>query len=45
MIAALCETKSLFTQTAREVAEIKGYAYPEVAVTYADDVFEEYFGK
>ena len=45
MIASLCETKSLFSRAAREVAEIKGYAYPEVAVTYADDVFEEYFGK
>ncbi len=45
MIAALCETKSLFSQTAREVAEIKGYAYPEVAVSYADDVFAQYFSK
>lgn len=44
MIAALRETKSLFSQTAREVAEIKGYAYPEVAVSYADEVFAQYFG-
>ncbi len=45
MIAALAETKSLFWQTAREVAEIKGYAYPEVAVSYADELFKEYFAE
>ncbi len=45
MIAALRETKSLFSQTAREVAELKGYAYPDVAVGYADEVFSEYFGE
>ncbi len=45
MIAALAETKSLFAQIAREVAELKGYAYPEVAVNYADEIFSEYFGK
>ncbi len=45
MIAALRETKSLFSQTAREVAELTGYAYPVVAVSYADEVFEEYFGE
>ena len=45
MIAALAETKTLFAQTAKAVAEIKGYAYPDVAVSYADEVFEGYFGK
>lgn len=44
MIAALAETKRLFAQTAKAVAEIKGYAYPDVAVSYADEVFEGYFG-
>ena len=45
MISALRETKSLFSQTAREVAELMGYAYPEAAVSYADEVFSEYFGE
>lgn len=44
MISALAETKTLFAQTAKAVAEIKGYAYPDVAVSYADEVFEGYFG-
>lgn len=44
MIAALAETKALFALTAKAVAEIKGYAYPDVAVSYADEVFEGYFG-
>lgn len=44
MIAALSETKSLFSKVARKVAELKGYAYPESAVSYADEVFTEYFG-
>lgn len=43
MISALAETKSLFAQTASEVAALKGYEYPEVAVDYADKVFAEFF--
>ncbi len=45
MIAALGETKALFVRTAREVAGYKGFAYPEVAVSYADELFAEYFGE
>lgn len=44
MISALAETKELFSRTARVVAELKGYAYPDAAVSYADELFEEYFG-
>lgn len=44
MISSLAETKSLFAQIALEVAEIKGYAYPATAVSYADELYEEYFG-
>ncbi len=44
MIASLDATKTLFAQTAREVAELKGYDLPDVALSYADEVFAEYFG-
>ncbi|MBQ8171482.1 MAG: aminoglycoside 6-adenylyltransferase [Oscillospiraceae bacterium] len=45
MIAALAETKSLFAHTAEEVAALKGFAYPKVAVGYADEVFAGFFDK
>ncbi len=43
MISALSETKDLFTQLAKETAEISGYHYPETAVDYADCLLSEYF--
>lgn len=45
MIAAMAETKTLFSKTAKEVAELRSYAYPDTAVSYADEVFAEYFGR
>lgn len=44
MISALSETKNLFLQLAKEVAEMNCYNYPETAIIYADDLFIKYFG-
>ncbi len=43
MISALFETKALFTELARSVAEIRCFNYPEIAVDYADSLLSEYF--
>lgn len=43
MISALFETKNLFIQLSKSVAEIKYYSYPEIAVNYTDYLLSEYF--
>ncbi len=44
MISALFESNTLFSQLAKEVAQIRQFDYPENAVDYAKDLFMEYFG-
>lgn len=43
MITSLSETKNLFVKMAKSVAKLKCYSYPETAINYADEVFNEYF--
>ncbi len=44
MISALSETNKLFSQLAKDVAQIRNYNYPENAVDYAKYLFMGYFG-
>lgn len=43
MVAALLATEELFSKLASQVAELKGYQYPDEAADYARLLLNEYF--